>query len=59
MVEQVVRLTVSLTINEGQTAAFNSIAKAMTEATKSEPARSATSGLHMATASGSHFSRRT
>lgn len=37
MVEQVVRLTVSLTINEGQTEEFNSIAKAMVEVTKAEP----------------------
>jgi quinol monooxygenase YgiN len=37
MVEQVVRLTVSLTINEGQAETFKGIAKAMTEATKSEP----------------------
>jgi quinol monooxygenase YgiN len=37
VVEQVVRLTVNLTINEGQTEAFTSIAKTMTEGSKSEP----------------------
>jgi quinol monooxygenase YgiN len=37
MVEQVVRLTVSLTVNEGQLDAFKSIADAMTESTKTEP----------------------
>ncbi|HMG84560.1 MAG TPA: putative quinol monooxygenase [Terracidiphilus sp.] len=37
MIGKVVRLAVSLTINEGQTEAFNSIAKAMTEGSKSEP----------------------
>jgi quinol monooxygenase YgiN len=37
VVKQVVRLTVNLTVNEGQNDAFNSIAKAMTETTKSEP----------------------
>ena len=37
VVKQVVRLTVSLTVNEGQTEAFTNIAKTMTEGTKSEP----------------------
>jgi quinol monooxygenase YgiN len=37
VVEQVVRLTVSVTINEGQTDAFKSIAEAMTECSKAEP----------------------
>ena len=37
MVQQVVRLTVNLTINEGQTETFKSIAKSMTEGSKSEP----------------------
>jgi quinol monooxygenase YgiN len=37
VVEQVVRLTVELTINEGQIEKFNSIAKAMVEVTKAEP----------------------
>jgi quinol monooxygenase YgiN len=37
VIKQVVRLTVSLTINEGQTEAFNSIAEAMVEVTKAEP----------------------
>jgi quinol monooxygenase YgiN len=37
VIGKVVRLAVSLTINEGQTEAFNSIAKAMTEGSKSEP----------------------
>lgn len=37
MVEQVVRLTVNLTINEGQLASFKSIAQSMTEGSKAEP----------------------
>jgi quinol monooxygenase YgiN len=37
MVEQVVRLTVDLTVNDGQLDAFKSIAQAMTEETKREP----------------------
>jgi quinol monooxygenase YgiN len=37
LVKQVVRLTVNLTINEGQTEAFKNIAQGMTEATKAEP----------------------
>jgi quinol monooxygenase YgiN len=37
MVEQIVRLTVSLTVNEGQLEAFKSIAHAMTEGSKAEP----------------------
>jgi len=37
VVEQVVRLTVNMTINEGQTDAFKSIAEAMTECSKAEP----------------------
>lgn len=37
MVEQVVRLTVNLTINDGQLAAFRSIAQTMTEGSKAEP----------------------
>jgi quinol monooxygenase YgiN len=37
VVKQVIRLTVSLTINEGQTDAFKSIAEAMTGCSKAEP----------------------
>jgi quinol monooxygenase YgiN len=37
VVKQVVRLTVNLTVNEGQIETFNSIAKAMTEVTNAEP----------------------
>ena len=37
MVEQVVRLTVSLTVNEGQLDDFKSIANTLTEISKSEP----------------------
>jgi quinol monooxygenase YgiN len=37
MVEQVVRLTVSLRVNEGQIDEFKSIAEAMTEGSKAEP----------------------
>ena len=37
MVEQVVRLTVNLTVNEGQLDAFKSIAQAMTEGARTEP----------------------
>jgi quinol monooxygenase YgiN len=37
MVEQVVRLTVNLTVNEGQLGAFKSVAQAMTEGSKAEP----------------------
>ena len=37
MVEQVVRLTVNMTVNEGQLGAFKSIALAMTEGSKAEP----------------------
>jgi quinol monooxygenase YgiN len=37
VIKQVVRLTVNLTINEGQTEAFNSISKAMVEVTRAEP----------------------
>ena len=37
MVEQVVRLTVDLTVHEGQLETFKSIAAAMTEVSKSEP----------------------
>src|ERR1700722_4918438 len=37
MVEQVVRLTVSLTVNEGQMDEFKSVAQAMTEGGKGEP----------------------
>jgi quinol monooxygenase YgiN len=45
MVEQVVRLTVSLTVNEGQLDEFKSIAKTMTEGSKASPARWGMSGL--------------
>ena len=37
MMEQIVRLTVSFTVNEGQLEAFKSIAETMTEGTKAEP----------------------
>ena len=37
MVEQVIRLTVSLIVNEGQMDAFKSIAATMTEGSKAEP----------------------
>ena len=37
MVEQIVRLSVNLTVNEGQIEAFKSIAKTMTEGSKLEP----------------------
>ncbi|MGC1450598.1 MAG: putative quinol monooxygenase [Candidatus Sulfotelmatobacter sp.] len=37
MVKQVVRLTVNLTINEGQADAFQSIARSITEVSKAEP----------------------
>ncbi len=37
MVEKVVRLTVNLTVNEGQLEAFKSIAQTMTEASNAEP----------------------
>ncbi len=37
MVKQVVRLTVSLVVNEGQLEAFKSIAQSMTAASKAEP----------------------
>jgi quinol monooxygenase YgiN len=37
MVEQVVRLTVNLAVNEGQLDQFKNIAETMTEATKAEP----------------------
>jgi quinol monooxygenase YgiN len=37
MVEQVVRLTVSLTVNEGQLDAFRSIANSLTQISKDEP----------------------
>jgi quinol monooxygenase YgiN len=37
MIEQVVRLTVDLTPNDGQIDAFKSLAKTMTEVSKNEP----------------------
>ena len=37
MIEQVVRLTVALTPNEGQIEAFKSLAETMTEVSKNEP----------------------
>jgi len=37
MVEQVVRLTVNMTVQEGQLDAFKSIAQTMTEGSKAEP----------------------
>src|SRR5277367_6938590 len=37
MVKQVVRLTVSLIVNDGQLEAFKSIAQSMTEVSKAEP----------------------
>lgn len=37
MVKQVVRLTVSLVVNDGQLEAFKSIAQSMTEVSKAEP----------------------
>ncbi len=37
MVEKVVRLTVSMTVNEGQQEAFTSVAQDMTEGSKTEP----------------------
>jgi len=37
MVEQVVRLTVNFTVNEGQLEVFKSIAHTMTEGSKAEP----------------------
>jgi quinol monooxygenase YgiN len=37
VIEEIVRLTVNLTVNEGQIDAFKRIAKTMTEGTKSEP----------------------
>jgi quinol monooxygenase YgiN len=37
MLEQVVRLTVNMTVNEGKLDAFKSIAQSMTEASRSEP----------------------
>jgi quinol monooxygenase YgiN len=37
MIEQVVRLSVDLTVNEGQLAEFKSIAQAMTAVSRSEP----------------------
>lgn len=37
MVEQVVRLTINITVNDGQLEAFKSIAQSMTEVCKTEP----------------------
>ena len=37
MVEQIVRLTVSMTVNDGQIEAFKGIAQAMTVGSKAEP----------------------
>ena len=37
MIEQVVRLTVDLTPNEGHIEAFKSLAETMTEVSKNEP----------------------
>jgi quinol monooxygenase YgiN len=37
VLKQVVRLTVNMTINEGQAEAFKNVAQAMTEGSKSEP----------------------
>jgi len=53
MVEQVVRLTVNFTVNDGQLEAFKSIAHTMTEGSEAEPG---TLGYEwFAAADGKHF----